>query len=422
MSVNSKVGGDKVRLIASIGFNLVAKGPSLLNLLFILPLISRTLGTALYGEFLAMLALGSTLTLLFGGINAVGRRHLAAAFGSRDSRRETAAVSDTIACSAIATLISVTAAAAIASRTATTSSLVLVALLPIIGAFANTFDNLRAAYNQHYVTAILQTISQSAIYGWAIYHGIAPGSVIVAALVLQLPSILASVATLLLLIWERPHLRRLHAPQNIRAMFRSASYVTLSDGAIFTALNASLYSLGVLGATNVAAWYGTLMRAFQTLLAPALIILLPITSFTALRWVSWSSTQRVRAIRLVVGVSIMYGGTVALTFALGASFYLTMLFPDVPRFGTIHLVCLAFFFAAIVTQKVYGQFVFAVAEARSFSLGTFAIVLVALGGAALALTRLDPLHALDILALGIALPLLILIVADQLFRRGTITG
>ena len=67
---------ERRRLLASLFFNFAAKVPGIAAVFLILPLISRSLGTREYGELLSALALGSSFTLPFGGINAVGRRLL----------------------------------------------------------------------------------------------------------------------------------------------------------------------------------------------------------------------------------------------------------------------------------------------------------------------------------------------------------
>ncbi|SDH20506.1 hypothetical protein SAMN05216338_1006165 [Bradyrhizobium sp. Rc2d] len=403
---------DRLRLIASIAFNVISKSPAVLNIAFILPLIHKSLGTALYGEFLSMLALGSSFTLFFGGINTVSRRHLSAAHGSNNKAEESKIISDAVGCAMIAAILSGIVVAAIASRTASAPALVFAALLPIFAAFTNTFDNLRAAYNEHYITAILQTIAQVIVYVWVIYSGLEPGALLASALTLQLPFIVASVLTFLLLLWKRDHLRVVAAPQRIAATFRSAFYVTLSDGALFAALNASLYGLGALGAVGVAAWYGTLIRVFQTLLSPALLIMLPITSFIAIRWVSWTTIQRTKAWRSVAAISFGYGILVSLLFTIGANPYLTALFPDVPRFSAFHLICLAFFFGTVVCQKVYSQFTYSIAEGKSLAVGIFGSVCMGLLTATIGFLRFEPLNALDFLALATGIPLVLVVVSD----------
>lgn len=412
----AKVTGDRLRLVASIGFNLVSKSPSVLTLLFVLPIINQSLGTALYGEFLAMLALGSAFTLAFGGINIVARRELAAAYVANDPKREATAVWNGIFCSFIAALSAGTIVLFVSHFSISSRSLAVVAILPIATSLANTFDNIRAAYNQHYVTAIFQTVTQLAIYCPVIAGGLAPGSLILFGFVLQAPFILASALTFALLLWEKPHIRSIQKPQQIGIMLRSAMYVTLSDGAIFAALNASLYVLGAIGAVEIAAWYGTLTRAFQTLLTPVLLVMLPLSSFIAIRWMSWKATTRQHAIRVIAVVSLCYGLSAAFIMMSAGDAYLRVFFPSVPRFPFEHLVCLAIFFCAVLTQKLYTQLIYSVARASLLSIGNFAAVMFGFLVAMAASISHDPLRMIDLFAIGTGVPLLASIIADQIRR------
>ena len=62
--------------------------------------------------------------------------------------------------------------------------------------------------NRHYVTAGFQFISQLVIYSFVYFVGLPPGGIILAALALQSPFLLASMATLVALFLQRPYLRR----------------------------------------------------------------------------------------------------------------------------------------------------------------------------------------------------------------------
>ncbi|MFK4385534.1 hypothetical protein [Bradyrhizobium sp. USDA 223] len=368
-----------------------------------------------------MLALGSTFTLFFGGINTVGRRRLSFAYSTQNALGQAGAFSDTIWLAALCTLVAGAVVALIASQTASTPTLVVVALIPIVAAFTNTFDNLRAAYNQHYVTAILQTITQTAIFGYVAFSGLPTSAVIFSALVLNFPYILASALTLLGLCWEKPELR-LRSPGNLVPNFRAATYVTLADGAVFSALNASLYALGAFGATDAAAWYGTLMRAFQTLLAPVLLILLPLTSFVTLRWAEWNASSRRKAFNLIAIIALLYGSFVGICFLLGSNLYVEYFFPDVPRVSTFTLACVAMFFGAIIAQKIYIQLVYSVDEARGLS---FRIFLAVCFAALLALSSklsLAPIHVLDVFCLATSIPLIAVIFFDQSARRSSLVS
>ncbi|MET4605078.1 O-antigen/teichoic acid export membrane protein [Bradyrhizobium sp. JR4.1] len=405
-----------MRLIASLGFNLIAKLPSVLGLLVVLPLISRHLGAKNYGEFLAMLALGSTFTFFFGGINTVTRRRLSFAYSSGDIFEQSKAISAGVTAGIAVALAAGIATAFIANLTASSWSLIVVATIPVIGAFANILDNVRAAYNEHYITAILQTIAQCVIYGCAIIFSSQLDSVIVCAMVLNLPLALASVLTFVLLCRERRGLK-FAVPRDLGHTIKSASYVVLADGAVSSALSGSLYGLGAVGATELAAWYGTLMRAFQALLAPILLIMLPLTSFVSLRWVKWNTLVRQRALRNVIAVAVIYGFSVGLTFALGGNHYLETFFPQIQHPSSITPLCVAAFFGVIVAQKMYVQLIYSVSEARQLSIRIFSSISFGTCAGLASQFWLSSTQALNLFCVSTSVTLLFAILSDQAFRR-----
>ena len=91
--------------MASLGLNFVAKIPGVAAVFVILPLVSRSLGTQSYGELLSALAIGSAFTLPFGGINTVGRRLMASAFGAKDKKKQADAFVTTMTVMAIVAIV-----------------------------------------------------------------------------------------------------------------------------------------------------------------------------------------------------------------------------------------------------------------------------------------------------------------------------
>ncbi len=151
---------------------------------------------------------------------------------------------------------------------------VFVSLLPILVGFCNGFDNARASFNEHYVTAAFQLVSQIVIYSLVYFVGLPPGGVILAVLALQSPYLLASVATLVALLQRRPYLMR-GKIIGVRRMAAPALGVVMADGALGALLNLSVYWLKAAGSAEMAAWVGTFLRLFQSFLSPALLILFP---------------------------------------------------------------------------------------------------------------------------------------------------
>jgi O-antigen/teichoic acid export membrane protein len=410
----------ETQLYASVVLNFIARLPAIFVLFYILPAINKGLGPNLYGEFLSMLALGSMLTLFFGGINAVGRRRLSAAHSVGDKGQEAAAASETVISAALVTCAAVAAATLVASRYASDRSLIFVSIFPILAAFANTFDNLRAAYNQHYVTAGLQTIAQLLVFGTVELTGTIPGGPIASAAILQLPSVLASLTTFAWLLVERPWLISTSVQINIPGVFKSAVYVTMADGAVFAALNASVFGLTAMGATDIAAWYGTLTRAFQTLLAPTILILFPLSSFIAVRWRDWTAERRSEAMNMIVLASGGYGLAVAVIISLGANEYLQIFFPTIPRYALSSLSLVAIFFGTIVMLKVYTQLIYAIFEARRLSLSIFSALCFGLVSAAASRARFDAMAVLEVLAVCASFPITISVLTDHIARQATL--
>jgi hypothetical protein len=383
----------------------------------ILPLVSRSLGTAQYGELLSAMALGSLFTLPFGGINAVGRRMLASAFGAKDRiGQANAFMTTTVVLAAVA----IAAAVVMVGATANSWSqpvFIFVSLLPILVSFANGFDNARASFNEHYVTAAFQLISQVVIYSFVFFLGIPPGGVILAALALQTPFLLASVATLVALLVQRPYLRD-GKVTGARQMAAPILGVVLADGALGSLLNLSVYWLNAAGSAEMAAWVGTFLRLFQSFLAPALLILFPLTTYISMRWAHLSPQRQIVLYKVFLLSGLAYGVLVGCAMAFGGPLYIGRMFKLTVHGDTVDVFALSLFLGAIVAQKSYTMLLYAVSEARFVSFGTAVIAAIGIVGAAISSHWLPPVRVIDVLfvCIGTGLPAL-LVVADLRYKR-----
>ena len=79
-----------------------------------------------------------------------------------------------------------------------------VSTLSTFGLFLTTFDNVRSAYNEHYVTATLQFVLQVTCYTVGFLVPATRHSLVLGSLVLQSHYMLASLITLGLLLRDRP--------------------------------------------------------------------------------------------------------------------------------------------------------------------------------------------------------------------------
>jgi hypothetical protein len=400
---------DQIRLLASLGFNFIGKAPGIVAAFVILPLVSRSLGTAMYGELLSAMALGSVFSLPFGGIYAVGRRLLGSAYGAKDKARQANAFVSTTWLSTIIAILASIVMVTVTRHSWSQPIFIFVSLTPVLVAFFNGFDNTRASYNEHYVTAGFQLISQSAIYAGVYFAGLPQGSIGDAALTLQSPFVLASAATLIVLLVQRPYLLR-GKIRGSAQMLVPALGVVMADGALAVLLNLSVYWLKVAGNAEMAAWVGTFVRLFQSFLSPVLLILFPLATYISMRWSNMAPQRRHYFYRIFILTGLAYGLIVGAAIAFAGPFYINHMFKLTSHGDNIDVLALSVFLGAIIAQKTYTMLLYAVSEARFVSYGTAVISAL---GVAVALTFshwLSSMRVIDVLFIctGVGLPLLLL--------------
>jgi O-antigen/teichoic acid export membrane protein len=404
-----KLSPGRAKLAASLGFNFLAKLPAILAVFLILPLISRSLGPATYGEFLSAMALGSVCALPFGGINTVGRRLLAMSHGSDNKAGQADAFMTTTVLAVVLLVMMSVFSYASGGRNLGTSALVVVSLLPIVSAFLNTSDNMRASFNEHYITANLQLASQICIYGAVLLIGLPQGGVVLSGLVLQAPYAVASFLTLVMLVLQRPYLLS-GKVRDVRGMAIPALGVVMADGSLTALLNFSVYWLGRAGQPEFAAWDGTFVRLFQSFMSPVLLILFPLTSYIAIHWQGLARERKLLLHRLFILTGMGYGTLVGLTMAVGGTYYIRRMF-HIPVEGDVtDILAISLFMGAVIAQKSYTLLLYSISEARRVSFGTAGVVVFGFCCAAFASFLLPPQKTVDVLFIttGTLLPLLLL--------------
>jgi hypothetical protein len=408
---------DRLRLAASLAFNIIAKAPGLVAVFVILPLVSRSLGTDAYGEMLSALALGGVFCLPYGGINAVGRRLLASAFGAGDKPRQANVFVTSTALNAVVMLLAALVLSVGPAHSWNRPVFLLIALLPVIGGFLNVFDNTRASFNEHYVTAVLQLIVQIVIYGGVYLIGLAPGAILVAGLTLQSPYAVASILTLIALLLKRPYLLRGRI-EGVSAMLLPAVGVMLADGSLGLLLNLSVYWLTLAGQAPMSAWLGTFTRLFQSFMSPVLLIFFPLTTYISMRWGTISIQRRLLLHKLFLLTGFGYGAIVGAAMTFFGPLYIDHMFKLSVRGDRLDVLAVGLFLGAVIAQKTYTMLLYAVAEARFVSFGTAAAAALGIAAAALSAFWLPPMHAIDVLFLtvGVAVPT-ILLIGDFRYRR-----
>ena len=400
---------ERRKVAASIIFNIGAKVPAIAGLLFIMPLASTALGVSLYGQMLSMLAIGAACSIAFSGVNASVRRLIGTARGETDRQKERSVFWTTLA--AVATLVPLSAAVALSLALQVSSSreLLLVACIPILAAGLNVLDNVRAAYNEHYVTAAFLAIFQVGAIFLVYCYGLPTGGVLASALSLTAPYIIASIFSALVLFFKRPYLLRYSHPLDIRGFAGNSSLIAGSDGAISWMMNMSVYFLSASGADAAASWYGTLNRLFQAALSPALLVSLPIGSYAANRWPVIGREKRIRLKKIFAAVGIAYGASVALGTLVFGSTYMKEFFPKVPSLSSDVVICLCLYYFGMTSQKVYAQLIYSVQPGRALSLGTVGILGAGSAVALALLSAYDAITAINALSAGVGVGLVLLV-------------
>jgi hypothetical protein len=408
---------DRLRLLVSLGFNFIAKVPGLVAAFVILPLVSRSLGTAAYGEFLSASAIGAAFCLPVGGVNAVGRRLLATAYGAQDKPRQANVFVTTTALMAAVMLTAAALVVVTTWRSWSEPIFLFIAVLPMIVSFLNVFDNVRACYNEHYVTAALQLIFQIAIYGAVLFLGLPHGNIAIAGLTLQSPYALASIVTVLVLLVQRPFLLSGRV-EGVGRMMLPAVGVMMADGALAVLLNLSVYWLQYSHNVDMAAWFGTFVRLFQSFMSPVLLILFPVTTYISMRWGQMTPKRQVLLHKLFILSGFAYGLIVGAAMAFFGPLYINHMFKLPVHGDRLDVLALSVFMGAIIAQKTYTMLLYAVAEARFVSFGTAIVAVLAIGAAALSSIWLPAVRVIDTLfiAVGFGVPI-VLMIGDYRYRR-----
>src|SRR5208282_336329 len=197
--------GEQRKLLFSLGTNFLTRIPGAVGLLWFLPLLRFGLGTDDYANLFASMALGTATTFLIGGFSVIGRRIVGAAYAQQDHADEANGFASLVIANLMATGIACAIIVIYCQMRAVSAEILLISLLPAVGAFLMTFDNVRLAYNEHYVTAILQLILQTAIYTVGFFVPLTRHNIIFASLIIQGHYMLSSLITCGMLLRGRPY-------------------------------------------------------------------------------------------------------------------------------------------------------------------------------------------------------------------------
>ncbi len=398
-------------MLFSLAFNIISKLPSFVAIFFILPRIHRSLGGDSYGHILSALALGSTVGFPLIGLNIATRRMLSSAYAAADNQTQSNVFVTSAVLTGVCSLLASLAAAIVSIIIKNPQDVTLIVVVVSIAAYFNFFDNVRASYNEHYVTAVLQTISQAAFFGILLVANLPVLTRVGVAILLQTALPAASVVTAITLLRKRAFLLRgqFRAPGHIIA---ASALVSISEVAVTVMLNLSVVWFGATAGTVAVEWYGTLSRLFMALLTPAMLVLVPIVYYIPLIWRKLSE-RRVRMLTIAFGAgSLAYGLIVALVIVVFGGIYLNSVMHLRYYGGGLDNLCVGLFFGGIVCQKSYAAFIFSIYKAQEFTLIS-AVVMAGSGLiGALASVFLEPLHVLDVFCMLCAIGLSGVVIYD----------
>ena len=282
------------------------------------------LGTDDYTNLLAAMALGSAAGFLFGGFSLVGRRLIGEAFANSDRAGEANGFVSLVVANAMACCLALLIVAAYCWIRGNSTGFLAVSTLSTFGLFLTTFDNVRSAYNEHYVTATLQFILQVTCYTVGFLVPATRHSLVLGSLVLQSHYMLASLITLGLLLRDRPYLLSGRAI-DIWPVARQGTMLAIADGFMMATLSLSVVWLQTSASSTTSAWFATMVRLFQTFLVPVILLLIPLSSYIRILWNGKSVAQQQAFAKATLFIGLCYGAIVAVALLLVSRFYVGLL-------------------------------------------------------------------------------------------------
>jgi hypothetical protein len=258
------------------------------------------------------------------------------------------------------------------------------------------FDNVRSAYNETYVTAILLIIFQSTAYAIGFLVPATREGIVIAVLIVTGPYTVTSIVTGAMLLREKVHLLA-GRPIALMLVARQGIMLAIADGFLFATLSMSVVWLQSTADAETAAWFATIVRLFQTFLIPIALLMLPLSSYIRIRWKSKSLAQQQTYTKITLLAGVIYGTTVAFALFLASHFYVgQLLHLPVPDDVSIFVL-----FGAIVAYKSYSSVAYVVLN-ETIHLSMWITVAVGMavtvGGAAS--FAVDPLRAIDAYAVA----------------------
>lgn len=359
---NLKGNKDIKKLFKSLFFNIVAKLPGLYGTFIFLPIIAINLGSKDYSSMMQLLSLGGVFTFIYGGINTVSRRRMSISLSSATDEENIINKNFSLSIMVSFYFLIITSFLIITfiyyQKLSLTYSII--AILPILASTANIFDNIRSSYNEHYVTAILQTITQTIFYLVAYCFFMKSQNSILLAFIIQGSYIIASLLTGALLVKDKSLKIIPIDYKNIKAFITEAFPVSFSDGILFLVINLSIFWLGTTSEHDLTTWFSTFSRMFITLLSPIMLIILPITGFIGFKWANFSKEKKKATLTAFSLFSLIYGIITFFTLWLIVSDYIMNSIKLINNIPEIAVIGASLLFSSIIAIKSYSLLIFSI--------------------------------------------------------------
>ncbi|WP_428535371.1 hypothetical protein [Rhodopila sp.] len=389
---------EQRKLLFSLGTNFATRIPGSIGVLFFLPLIRSGLGTEDYARLLAASALGIAATFLSGGFNVVGRRLVGEAYAAGDRRGEAAAFASLSVANGASVLFAFAVIIIYCLAVGAGVAYLLAAALPVVAAFFNTFDNVRSAYNEHYVTATLLILLQVIAYTIGFLVPFTRQNLVVSGFVLTSPYLFASLFSVVLLLRKRSYLTGGSWDYTWR-IIREGTVYALADGLLTTTLSLAVVWLETVASAQTSAWFATLVRLFQIFLVPVILLLIPLSSYIRVVWNTSgpAKQQAFASITLLMGLG--YGALVGVALLFVSRLYIGGVLHLPAPDNLLHVLPCFVLFAAIVAYRTYSSIAYLVLDDSSHLSWwtTFAVITAVIVAAASSL-EIDALGAINIYA------------------------
>ncbi|WP_428485838.1 hypothetical protein [Rhodopila sp.] len=404
-----RINREHRKLLFSLGTIFMTRIPGAVGVLWFLPLLRFGLGTEDYANLLSAMGLAIAATFLINGFSIFGRRLIGEAYANGDRVGEADGFASLVCANALALALALAIIAAFCTLRDSGTAVLIVSMLPAIGIFLTTFDNVRSAYNEHYVTATAQFVLQVGIYTIGFLLPAVRHSLILAALVLQGHAILSSLITLGLLLRDRAYLLT-GRPVAAWRVIREGTIVAMAEGLLTATLSLSMVWLQTTASATTSAWFATIVRLFQTFLTPVILLLMPLSSYIRLSWNGKTFTQQQTLAKVVLMIGLGYGALVALALLLASQLYVDRLLHLPAPGGLLQVLPCFLLFGAIIAYKSYSSIAYLVLDGASHlsSWTTVAITAAAMLGAATSFA-VDSFSVISVYAVATSLSMILVL-------------